>query len=346
MPSQRPEIICEGYKFSFQCPKTFWELDATDVQDVSYCNECQRSVFLCNTPEEVAYHESAGHCIAVMRESSQAGFGIGVVERVPEVSDSLITLHRSFTKAIDTELTDELRDSGFSGPRTFLTRKSDSFVEFVEIVTRAADCKGHIWNFFSFSEVEEKLHNKFRIHLSGYPQNFCYGNLDLRSTVHSSADEFRSTRSDTLKEMQRVWSVLADVQGNSLPRPLTNNAKLEESLSDIHMAVLFQLRGNTELAQVLARLALEKLTAKCTKQLRLLERNIINESECVHSICTNSILLDNLDVLMRKDVGILPFDEVYSAFPPTARKVLLRHSSILLDYGPADFFAGFETSSW
>ena len=160
VPNVRVEehIICDGYKFSFQCPKHFRTLSRTVVEGVSYCNDCERKVYLCKSPDDVASHASQDHCVAIpilVDQSQWKTFIMGKVEPIPDLTDSAIDLHRSFLRAIDESLTSKLRAYGFRGPRTKLIRKSTEFTETVEITTSTATSECRISHSVIFSEIKE-----------------------------------------------------------------------------------------------------------------------------------------------------------------------------------------------
>ncbi len=66
------EIRC---RFKFICPRQWQKLEPTMEQDVRYCLECRRDVYLARTDEAITQHQALGHCIAVpvVREGRQDG---------------------------------------------------------------------------------------------------------------------------------------------------------------------------------------------------------------------------------------------------------------------------------
>ena len=148
-------IVCDGYEFSYRCPLDFFGLGRTDVKNVSYCDECQRKVYFCETDDEVAHRASQGHCIAVYGNLERKGRGVtmGIISPVPDITDTLIASHKDFLSEIDARLTSRLRSIGFQGPRSCLNRKSDHFVETVEIETSAARAEFSITLRPTFVEV-------------------------------------------------------------------------------------------------------------------------------------------------------------------------------------------------
>ncbi len=333
--SESQQIICEGYEFSFQCPNNFWDLDATEVDNARYCNECQRKVFLCDSPEDVSRHESEGHCIAVSRitEGTPRRVMMGIVEPVPDVTDSDISLHNEFTAEIDLRITAELRREGFSGPRSQLVKESDSFVETINIVTSAARSECRLSQSFSFPEIRD-MHPLFRV--STYWQTYSYGSDDFASIAQECVDAFLGVRLETKKELERIHSAISKMEIERLPRPLSKNPQFEKYFSDHHMAWLFYARGNTKLADALARRSLEKLSARCNRMLGLLQKDLIDEHEFVAKFL-DGYDEESLHLLIWGWGGdrILPLDEVFSAMPRDAREILRQHEPFLtIETGP------------
>lgn len=55
---------CE-VRFQFKCPKQWVALKETAEPGVRSCSQCQKHVYFCQSPEEVARHAREGHCVAV-----------------------------------------------------------------------------------------------------------------------------------------------------------------------------------------------------------------------------------------------------------------------------------------
>lgn len=62
--AEQPIQNCE-VRFQFQCPKQWDALQPTSEPGVRACSQCQKSVYFCQSTEEVARHAQLGHCIAV-----------------------------------------------------------------------------------------------------------------------------------------------------------------------------------------------------------------------------------------------------------------------------------------
>ncbi|WHZ15044.1 MAG: hypothetical protein OJF52_001885 [Nitrospira sp.] len=60
--NEEARISC---RFRFKCPQTWNRLQATDVEGVRHCPECERDVYLAMTEEDFRRHSEEGLCIAV-----------------------------------------------------------------------------------------------------------------------------------------------------------------------------------------------------------------------------------------------------------------------------------------
>ena len=58
---QKSKIV----RFTYQCPKYWDNLQATEDDSVRFCNACQESVYYCADPQEVNRHAYQGHCVAI-----------------------------------------------------------------------------------------------------------------------------------------------------------------------------------------------------------------------------------------------------------------------------------------
>jgi hypothetical protein len=56
-------------EFSYQCPRAWERLAATDIEGERYCDSCQRTVHLCDDDSTLNRHVAAGHCVAVEDKS-------------------------------------------------------------------------------------------------------------------------------------------------------------------------------------------------------------------------------------------------------------------------------------
>ena len=54
--------------FAFKCTAQWSELTATDDEKISFCDDCQKEVHLCEDDEELAKSVRLNRCIAIYRE--------------------------------------------------------------------------------------------------------------------------------------------------------------------------------------------------------------------------------------------------------------------------------------
>lgn len=54
-----------SYKFQFKCEKSLKDLENTEIEDIKFCNDCDKKVYLCNTEEDVTKHSSQNHCVSL-----------------------------------------------------------------------------------------------------------------------------------------------------------------------------------------------------------------------------------------------------------------------------------------
>lgn len=66
-----------GLLFKKDCPEKWQAMDLTDFENVRYCQQCRKKVYLCNTPELAIAHAKQGRCIAFEYED---GMTIGEVD--------------------------------------------------------------------------------------------------------------------------------------------------------------------------------------------------------------------------------------------------------------------------
>lgn len=52
-------------RFRYQCPKTWEQLPPGADMAIRHCEQCQKDVFLCRSPDEWEAHSKAGHCVAL-----------------------------------------------------------------------------------------------------------------------------------------------------------------------------------------------------------------------------------------------------------------------------------------
>lgn len=54
--------------FEYECPKNWFELEATSKAAIKYCTECNKDVYLCINQEELDYAISQKFCIAYFQD--------------------------------------------------------------------------------------------------------------------------------------------------------------------------------------------------------------------------------------------------------------------------------------
>ena len=83
--SKEAIISCE---FIFQGPFTWDRLQETDQEEIRYCSQCDREVYLVETEEALQAHAVQGHCVAVSfaqpKEKGEEGesipMGVGMIK--------------------------------------------------------------------------------------------------------------------------------------------------------------------------------------------------------------------------------------------------------------------------
>ena len=56
--------------FAFKCAAVWDELDETGDDDVRFCNDCQREVFLCLDNDDLLRNIKLNRCITILRVSN------------------------------------------------------------------------------------------------------------------------------------------------------------------------------------------------------------------------------------------------------------------------------------
>ncbi|MGE3805296.1 MAG: hypothetical protein AB7K24_11545 [Gemmataceae bacterium] len=57
--------------FKFLCPKTWGQLERTELIDVRYCGHCRRNVYLCDSMAALEEHRARGDCICVLATAAE-----------------------------------------------------------------------------------------------------------------------------------------------------------------------------------------------------------------------------------------------------------------------------------
>ncbi|WP_394175908.1 hypothetical protein [Thalassotalea litorea] len=51
-----------------KCSQKWKQLTETEDSDLRYCGECDKGVYFCHSPEELAMHIMENHCVAISNE--------------------------------------------------------------------------------------------------------------------------------------------------------------------------------------------------------------------------------------------------------------------------------------
>ena len=65
-------------KFAFKCPMHWGNLLKTDNEKIRFCHNCEEEVYECESDEELDYHTSKKHCVAI-KEKPRAKLLLGKV---------------------------------------------------------------------------------------------------------------------------------------------------------------------------------------------------------------------------------------------------------------------------
>ncbi len=65
------DLIINNYNWAFRCPKSWENLKSTVNQNVKFCDECKKNVFLCKTDEDVEYHSERLNCVFLLPENEE-----------------------------------------------------------------------------------------------------------------------------------------------------------------------------------------------------------------------------------------------------------------------------------
>ena len=60
------QVVGCTWKFNFECPKKWDELEKTEEQNVRDCKTCSRPVFLCTNTEDVVHNAKSGNCVCIV----------------------------------------------------------------------------------------------------------------------------------------------------------------------------------------------------------------------------------------------------------------------------------------
>ncbi len=59
-------------KFKFKCYKSWDDLERTDNPAISFCGDCKKNVYYCETPEELNFAIAKNLCVAIRQDHHRA----------------------------------------------------------------------------------------------------------------------------------------------------------------------------------------------------------------------------------------------------------------------------------
>jgi len=78
------EISLRNCRFAFRCPMKWGVLVRTEKEDIRYCPECDRGVYLCRTDSDLAEALKKNRCVAIVMIDDA---GIEVPDRLWPLGD-------------------------------------------------------------------------------------------------------------------------------------------------------------------------------------------------------------------------------------------------------------------
>ena len=64
------KLTIRNCKFSYRCSAKWDDLQATDDDDVRFCNDCQKEVFFCDSDDILVAFVKLNRCIAIVKPKS------------------------------------------------------------------------------------------------------------------------------------------------------------------------------------------------------------------------------------------------------------------------------------
>lgn len=80
-----PETAIRNCVWGFKCDKTWEMLIQTDIDNVRFCNHCQKEVYFCEDDESVVYSVARNRCIAINPEFYVGDFDHGGTQLLGDV---------------------------------------------------------------------------------------------------------------------------------------------------------------------------------------------------------------------------------------------------------------------
>jgi hypothetical protein len=66
MPTHGNDTAIRNCRFAFRCDKQWHDLTETTFQEVRFCSDCERDVFLCTTDAQLSEAVRLNRCIALV----------------------------------------------------------------------------------------------------------------------------------------------------------------------------------------------------------------------------------------------------------------------------------------
>ena len=70
-------IACEQVDWRFRCPKQWDDLEETGQAGLRYCSACKKTVFFCDSFQELSLRSREGRCVAFQSNEGQERMLVG-----------------------------------------------------------------------------------------------------------------------------------------------------------------------------------------------------------------------------------------------------------------------------
>ena len=71
-PDFKASRFLRNCKFKFKCYKSWDDLERTDNPAISFCGDCKKNVYYCETPEELNFAIAENLCVAIRHDHPKA----------------------------------------------------------------------------------------------------------------------------------------------------------------------------------------------------------------------------------------------------------------------------------
>ena len=71
-PSAEMLHFFRNCRFKFKCYKSWDDLERTDNPAISFCGDCKKNVYYCETPEELNFAIAKNLCVAIRHDHPKA----------------------------------------------------------------------------------------------------------------------------------------------------------------------------------------------------------------------------------------------------------------------------------